>query len=1059
MDHRTLAVEHSHFHSSHLILAGLIGVALAVLVLYQIGLLGWLLRRFGGLVHWSIRAGFAAWRRLFAWAPWPVFLAVTLGLIGLGIALDAARPGAAVLCGLVVTAVGVVAVLAYMFIDLERYDVGRGFLATHNPLKGQRLAVHLTCYGHRLNVLLLVSAAVAAVGGFALLNLGLYETVGEHWYALQGEDRPADYADFLAYAVIHIYSIVDVLNLARARHLIDVGYVRPALWPASALLAAYKTFFTLVLLQQVFASLRRGRLLAETIADFWSPHPPIHERARYALPQHGTEAVGPLLASLRRVEALTREQLDQIPLAVAALGPGSVPALVRHLADRHEHVRAVAAAALGHLHARDALGKLVPLAGDPSAEVRAAAAEALGNLGATAAAPAARRRRVHFVPAGWRAWLAEWRRPAPEAVVINPVAVVVATLRRALEDSAPAVRIRAAAALGQLGPAAADAAPALIAALRDDDETVRCGAATALGQVGVGDGTAVEALAALLTDPSPPVKVAAAAALSELRADAAPAVPALVELLQDRDEEVRRTAAAAIGRIGTIDGRAGQDLVEGLTSPDNVVRAQTAEALGVIGEVAADDAAPALVEALADRNDQVRGKAAEALGKLGGAAASVAVPGLVRALRDRDNWVSALAAEALGEMGDAADGAVPSLVHALGHMNPQVRGSAAAALGKLGDAAAPARPALLKALRDEDGYVRAQAVRALGQVGRPDAAVRGAILAALADADPQARATAAESVGEWADADPAAVAGLVVALDDPTDPVKVAAIQALPKLGAATAEVCDALGRRLLEDDSVWVAEQAAAALGRFGPEAAPAGPALLRAAQTGEVNVREQAVRSLAVIQPPEAAAAFIAGLRDADAEVRKVAAAGWVLAAAVPPEAAPGLVEALGDPEVQVRANAAHALARLDELPPGAVPLLLECLADPSDGLRLNAALALENAPPEAVGHALNQLLDDPNLRVRLIAAGRVLAADPADARAAAVVAEALAAPRLRSAALALVEALGGRGAEFPPALGERAATESDVALREPLQRPPGDAAAVRSEQAGSSDRLGRR
>src|SRR4029077_9941765 len=124
-------------------LAGIVGIVLAAVVLYQIGLLGWLVGILGDVVRWSIRAGFRIWRRLFAWAPWPGFLAMTLGLIGLGNLLDNARPGFAVLIGLVVAAAGVVAVLAYMFIDLERYDVGRGFLATHNPLKGQRLAVHL----------------------------------------------------------------------------------------------------------------------------------------------------------------------------------------------------------------------------------------------------------------------------------------------------------------------------------------------------------------------------------------------------------------------------------------------------------------------------------------------------------------------------------------------------------------------------------------------------------------------------------------------------------------------------------------------------------------------------------------------------------------------------------------------------------------------------------------------------------------------------------------------------------------------------------------------------
>jgi hypothetical protein len=89
--------------------------------------------------------------------------------------------------------------------------------------------------------------------------------------------------------------------------------VRPAQWPASVLLAVFRSFFTLVLLQQVFASIRQGRLLAETISDLWSPHPPIHERARSALPQFGAAAAGPLLVSLRSVEALTKERLPAEP--------------------------------------------------------------------------------------------------------------------------------------------------------------------------------------------------------------------------------------------------------------------------------------------------------------------------------------------------------------------------------------------------------------------------------------------------------------------------------------------------------------------------------------------------------------------------------------------------------------------------------------------------------------------------------------------------------------------------------------------------------------------------
>ena len=111
--------------------------------------------------------------------------------------------------------------------------------------------------------------------------------------------RPG-YADFLAYALIHLLSVVDVLDLANTRPLLHDHVRPPGRVAGGRLLAVFRSFFTLVLLQQIFASVRQGRLLAETIADFWSPHEPIHERARNALPQYGAAAIGPLLVSLRR---------------------------------------------------------------------------------------------------------------------------------------------------------------------------------------------------------------------------------------------------------------------------------------------------------------------------------------------------------------------------------------------------------------------------------------------------------------------------------------------------------------------------------------------------------------------------------------------------------------------------------------------------------------------------------------------------------------------------------------------------------------------------------------
>jgi len=85
-----------------------------------------------------------------------------------------------------------------------------------------------------------------------------------------------------------------------------------------------------------------------------------------------------------------------------------------------------------------------------------------------------------------------------------------------LTDSDSGVRRMSAMALGELGPEASAAVPALCVALKDKDKDVRRQAANALGRIG----------------------------------DAArAAIPPLTELLSDTDDEVRRSAADALRDI------------------------------------------------------------------------------------------------------------------------------------------------------------------------------------------------------------------------------------------------------------------------------------------------------------------------------------------------------------------------------------------------------------------------------------------------------------------------------------------------------------------------------
>jgi HEAT repeat protein len=1013
MGTRAWLVELDQVHSSYLFLAVLACLVAATAVLYQIGVLGWVLGVLGQLIRAGVRKGFHVWEVLLGWAAWPIFFAIGAGLLLLGATLGDSLPGLRILCGLALLIMGTLACLAYMFIDLERYEVERGYKAVYNPLKGQELAVHLARYGHQVGIPLLICATLAAICGFAMLNQGFYQTFGAHWYMVSNKPGDAQFVDFLTYALLNLFGIVDVLDLARTSHIARFEHVKKAAWPAATLLVGFRLFFTLVLLQQIFASLRQGKLLAETITDFWSPHEPIRERAEKALPQYGAVAIRPLLASLRSVASLTKEQRDQLPIILAAIGPTIMPDLKLQVNDANEHVRAIAAATFGHLQDANAIALLSPLISDPSEMVRQCAVEALGSLGSMdkdqADLPSSM---ASAIGLRWRKMprLFHWKPRGDLPIVADPIGLAVSTLETALGDESAGVRGQALVALGKIGRPAARAVPRVIELLNDQAELVRCQAAEGLVHVEADGKGAVAALMKMLQDPSAPVKTSAARALGSLKKAAAPAVSLLVPLLQDHEEAVRNAAADAIAQVGPLNGADKKSLVKGLTSEDNVVRAQTAQALGTIG-AAAGDAAPALVEAMDDPNDRVRAKAVEALGKIGEDAADVAVPSLVVALHDQDNWVSALAAEALGEMGESADEAVPALIHSLKHVNPLVRANAAEALGKMGQAAAGGRHALENAASDEDGPVRSHAMRALGAIGKPTSHSASVVHSGFQDPDPLVRAAAVEAVEKWGESNEMTLQGLMPLLEDANEQVKIEAIKALPKLAAATPSVLSALSKSLLEDGNSWVQVQAALALGNLGAGARAAGGALLRAVQTGEESVREQALRAMARIQPPESEAAFLAGLNDASAVIRMVASAGWIKAAEITEDAIPPLVEALRDPEVKVRSNAAQALGRLEVLPADAIPLLMTCAGDASDSLRVSAALALKRAPAGIASETMRTLLADSNGRVRLIAASALLSSDPSHAEAGAALQTALSDPdqRIRKAALELAESLG--------------------------------------------------
>lgn len=75
----------------------------------------------------------------------------------------------------------------------------------------------------------------------------------------------------------------------------------------------------------------------------------------------------------------------------------------------------------------------------------------------------------------------------------------------------PTARVKAAVAIGEIGPGAKEAVPALVATLKDRDVSVRAAAAYSLGQIGPDAKGALPELKSLTRQPGPLRDVAAKA--------------------------------------------------------------------------------------------------------------------------------------------------------------------------------------------------------------------------------------------------------------------------------------------------------------------------------------------------------------------------------------------------------------------------------------------------------------------------------------------------------------------------------------------------------------------
>jgi len=116
--------------------------------------------------------------------------------------------------------------------------------------------------------------------------------------------------------------------------------------------------------------------------------------------------------------------------------------------------------------------------------------------------------------------------------------------------TAPFRRAAAASWLGEIGPLAKEAVPALLQVLKGNDDTVRAKAAQALGLIHSNPETVIPALITCLNDSRSDLRTEATEALAGWGKQSQAAVPRLIQLLDDRsDRDLMAAVPEALKKI------------------------------------------------------------------------------------------------------------------------------------------------------------------------------------------------------------------------------------------------------------------------------------------------------------------------------------------------------------------------------------------------------------------------------------------------------------------------------------------------------------------------------
>jgi HEAT repeat protein len=256
---------------------------------------------------------------------------------------------------------------------------------------------------------------------------------------------------------------------------------------------------------------------------------------------------------------------------------------------------------------------------------------------------------------------------------------------------------------------------------------------------------------------------------------------------------------------------------------------------------------------------------------------------------------------------------------------------------------------IIEGLKSKDDNVRHAAARALAESNAPSEIVAPALVEALRKADEAMINQAVDALASLgAKAVPRVLRGLK------NEALRKLAAQIIGRIGPEAKDAVPALVEALVSSDDDEYRREIQFALGAIGPEAAGATPALIKALADDNEELRHSACYVLGKIGPAakQAAPALEKNLNSDDKFLRLVSV--WALLRILPGEAriaqlaTPLLTQALQDEREMVRAEAASALGDIGEIAKPTIPALNKALDDPSPAVRAAAAEALKKLAP---------------------------------------------------------------------------------------------------------------